>query len=55
MARVLWLAVCGEGPNPRVSRVVRARSGLGLDVYSILFISTVTVLLSLLSIEQNDV
>ena len=45
--------MCGEGP--RVSRVVRARSGLGLDVYSILFISTVTVLLSLLSIEQNDV
>ena len=53
MVRVIELAVCVEGP--RVNRVVRARSGLGLDVYSILFISTVTVLLSLLSIEQNDV
>ena len=28
MVRVLALAVCGEGP--RVSRVVRARLGLGL-------------------------
>ena len=45
--------MCGEGP--RISRVVRARLGLELDVYIILFISTVTVLLSLLSIEQNDV
>ena len=41
------LAVCGEGlvlavfgEDPRVSRAVRARSGLGLDVYIILFIST---------------
>ena len=53
--RILGFTACGEGPSPRVSRVVRAKSGLGLDVYSILFISTVTVLLSLLSIEQNDV
>ena len=29
--RVLGLAVCGEGR--RVSRVIRARLGLGLDIY----------------------
>ena len=44
-----------SGEGPRVSRVVRDRLGLGLDIYLILFISTVTLLLSLLSIEQNDV
>ena len=39
--------------SPRVSRVVRAMLGLGINIYII--ISTVTVLLSLLSIEHNDV
>ena len=47
--RVLGLAVCGEGPM--VSHVVKARLYLGLDVYIILFISTVTVVLSLFSID----
>ena len=47
MVRVQGLAVCGEGP--RVSRIVRTLLGLGIDVYYIiLFISTVTMLLSLL-------
>ena len=56
MLRVLVLAVCGGGlrlvecgEGLGVSRVVRA--GLGLDVYIILFISTVTVVLSLFSID----
>ena len=53
MVTVLGLAVCGEGP--RVRHVVRARLGLGLDVYIILFFSTVTVLLSLLSFDQNNI
>ena len=58
MLRVLVLAVCGGGlrlvecgEGLGVSRVVRAGLGLGLDVYIILFISTVTVVLSLFSID----
>ena len=56
--RVLVLAVCVGGlrlvecaEGPRLSRVVRAGLGLGLDVYIIVFISTVTVVLSLSSID----
>ena len=45
--------MCGEGPM--VSRVVRTRLGLWLDLYIILLFPTVTVLVSLVSVEQNDV